>query len=240
MLCFMEQQTASAPPPTPASFASLLAALAAKTQNSELPGDEALPQGSNSGKPGDEALPREKNSALAWNDDALEDDVITLSYERALRANARYHAPEANDRSLTQAATPAPKRVDESAASTTQPAAHPAANPSRKADRRCAAPLERNLKDASITIRMSQEECAQLHQRAAEAGLTVSAYLRSCTFETESLRAMVKDTMAQLRSATAPSKPVADAPRRSMAGRPGRWLARLSTSWHGSQRIAQV
>ncbi len=62
-----------------------------------------------------------------------------------------------------------------------------------------AAALERNLKSASITIRMSTSECEQLRKRAAEAGLTVSAYLRSCTFEAESLRALVKETLAQLR-----------------------------------------
>jgi predicted lysophospholipase L1 biosynthesis ABC-type transport system permease subunit len=60
--------------------------------------------------------------------------------------------------------------------------------------------LERNLKSASITIRMSHEECAQLRTRAADAGLTVSAYLRSCTFEAESLRAQVKDALSQLRA----------------------------------------
>jgi hypothetical protein len=59
---------------------------------------------------------------------------------------------------------------------------------------------DRNLKSASITIRLSKVECTQLRIRAAEAGLTVSAYLRSCTFETESLRALVKDTLAQLRT----------------------------------------
>jgi predicted DNA binding CopG/RHH family protein len=59
---------------------------------------------------------------------------------------------------------------------------------------------ERNLRRTSITIRMSSEENLQLRKRAAEAGLTVSAYLRSCTFEAESLRALVKDTLAQLRA----------------------------------------
>jgi hypothetical protein len=69
------------------------------------------------------------------------------------------------------------------------------------------AAVEQNLKRASITIRLSRSESAQLHQRAAEAGLTVSAYLRSCTFEVESLRAQVKETLAQLRSATANPPP---------------------------------
>ena len=64
---------------------------------------------------------------------------------------------------------------------------------------------------ASITIRLSEAECAQLRQRAAESGLTVSAYLRSCTLEVESLRAQVKDTLAQLRA----PKPTAPEPDRN-------------------------
>jgi hypothetical protein len=81
---------------------------------------------------------------------------------------------------------------------------------------------------------MSKAECAQLHRRAAEAGLTVSAYLRSCTFEAESLRAMVRDTLAQMRSAAAPVKPAAE--RRSWFG----WLGRLLTPWQGRQHTARA
>jgi hypothetical protein len=225
----MQQTTAPSPSPTSPSFAGLLAALAAKAQNS--------------GDPGDGPLPQKKKPAFDWNDDGLEDDVITLSYERALRANARYHSPSPTDDSLTQAANPGLTHRQEASpaasAATSQPAAPPAAKPRPESDRSCAAPLERNLKDASITIRMSQAECAQLRRRAAEAGLTVSAYLRSCTFETESLRAMVKDTLAQLRSATATAKPAA-APRPSRPRGMACWLARLRTPWHDSQRVAQA
>jgi len=74
---------------------------------------------------------------------------------------------------------------------------------------------------------MSQEEAAQLHLRAAEAGLTVSAYLRSCTFEAESLRALVKDTMAQLRASAAAGKQPA-APRSG-------WMSRLLKPWRASR-----
>ncbi len=52
-------------------------------------------------------------------------------------------------------------------------------------------------------MRMTEEECVQLHHRAAEAGLTVSAYLRSCAFEVETLRAQVKEALAQLNAASA-------------------------------------
>ncbi len=149
-----------------------------------------------------------------WADDDPADDVSALSYERALRTHSRYRAPDLNDTSLTN--PPKPRFVDsyELAPEETQPAnaAPPAPSASRRvatgeegkfhqdsaaaeqprAACRPSTPFERNLKNASITIRMSKEECTQLHRRAAEAGLTVSAYLRSCTFEAESLRALVK------------------------------------------------
>jgi hypothetical protein len=228
----MEQQTAPSPSPTTSpSFAGLLAALAAKAQNSG-DGDASVSRGAESKPYNGDDLPQGKKPAFDWNDDGLEDDVITLSYERALRANARYHSPSPTDDSLTQAANPELTHREETSpavsAATSRPAAPLAANPHPESDRSCAAPLERNLKDASITIRMSQAECAQLHRRAAEAGLTVSAYLRSCAFETESLRAMVKDTLAQLRSTTAASTPAA-APRPSRLRSMARRLARLRT-----------
>ena len=96
-------------------------------------------------------------------------------------------------------------------------------------------PLQRNLKSASITIRLSKEEAEQLHMRAAEAGLTVSAYLRSCTFEAESLRAMVKDTMAQLKAATSEGKQAA----RSHSSL-GRWWRRLFTPWRAQRQMASA
>jgi len=61
-----------------------------------------------------------------------------------------------------------------------------------------------------VTIRLSEAECARLRRRATEAGLTVSAYLRSCALEADKLRAQVKAALAELkaaaetRSATAP------------------------------------
>jgi hypothetical protein len=58
---------------------------------------------------------------------------------------------------------------------------------------------EPSKRSASVTLRLSRAECMQLKQRAAEAGLTVSAYIRSCTFEAEALRAQVKQAVQQLR-----------------------------------------
>jgi len=224
MLLAMQQPASSSPSPASPSFAGLLAAL---TAPAPTPGNSPNMPSSSANR-----------TRSAWNDDDLADDVATLSYESALKAHARYRP---TDQSLTQLPDPVPFSFDEAPPSSPQSAprtaAYPAprtrANPEPKSNRLPSAPVERSLKDASITIRMSQAECAQLHRRAAEAGLTVSAYLRSCTFEAESLRAMVKDTMAQLRSAQTQPKPANSAnpanpappPRPSGVGK----LARLFT-----------
>jgi len=106
---------------------------------------------------------------------------------------------------------------------------------------RPAARFVRNLKDASVTIRLSKTECEQLHQRAAEAGMTVSAYLRSCTFEAETLRTMVKETLAQLRTATtAGSKPETARPRRSWTDRIRAWFRRMIPRRINSPRVARA
>jgi predicted DNA binding CopG/RHH family protein len=233
MLHAMQQPTASAPAATSPSFAALLATLAAPAQS-----------------PGDRPLPEEQRPASAWSDDDLADDVATLSYESALKAHARYHP---TDQSLTQAASLSPFCFDEASSALSAAAPQPAsraitnhlpraaANLTPESNRLPSAPLERNLKDASITIRMSKAECAQLHERAAEAGLTVSAYLRSCTLEAESLRAMVKDALAQLRSETIQTKAATPAtPSRSLLGRLTRRLAGLLPHGHNNQRVARV
>lgn len=125
----------------------------------------------------------------------------------------------------------------------------PVIAPEPEPDRFQTTQLARNLKAASVTIRLSKEECEQLHRRAAEAGLTVSAYLRSCTFEAESLRAMVKDTLAELRSVknerqpVAVTTPVAVAPverRPSAFRRLGTWLTGRGPRWQGAQHMAQA
>ena len=197
----MQISAAPSPSPNTASFEGLLASLTA-------PPPRPVPP--------------------AWNDDALADDVTTLSYERALHSYNRYvYAPPADK---TLGIPSIPPAVDESAPAQ---ASKPAPRASASAQPQPARPVfNRDLKCASITIRLSEAECAQLRMRAAEAGLTVSAYLRSCTFEAESLRALVKDTMAQLRCATAAAKPgLATQPRRRRARSLFKWLKVLLTPW---------
>jgi predicted DNA binding CopG/RHH family protein len=188
----MQQPTASAPLPASSSFAGLLAAL---TEPAKRPASD-------------------------WNDEELANDVATLSYESALKAHARYHSTDQSLTQTTYSELSAYKKNASSASETSQVIVPPNANsqPAESLDQRSelarAAYAERRLKDASITIRMSKAECAQLHKRAAEAGLSVSAYLRSCTFEAESLRAMVKEALAKLRTASASTNPGNDVPPR--------------------------
>lgn len=127
------------------------------------------------------------NSEPSWNDDGLAEDVATISYERALRK----HGPARAGASVTGAWVGLPGSA---AAIEAGPCKSPAASGAS------AAPPP--PKTASITIRLSEPECAQLRRRATEAGLTISAYLRSCTLEVENLRSQVKQTLADLRSST--------------------------------------
>ena len=188
MLRAMQQPAAAPPAPRRHSFAELLAAL-------DAPSSAAA-----------ERVP-------AWSDEGLADDYATLSYERALRAHARHRSADlpiaTSDFSLTQPVDPGPSGAREAFPAAAPPAgvtATPQTASSFHEDVQAQTTLGlptalgQNLKSASITIRLSKAECAQLRKRAAEAGLTVSAYLRSCTFEAESLRAQVKDALAQLRS----------------------------------------
>jgi hypothetical protein len=174
-----------------------------------------------------------------WIDDGLEDDVATLSYERALQAHARPRLADASDYALTQAAAPQSIRNRGSApqgaaafgktkSSGTGVAAGEEAESETFQDQ--SAGFEKNLKSASITIRLSKTECAQLRCRAVEAGLTLSGYMRSCTFEAESLRAQVKEALAQLRTGESKEKTLDPAPnRRSLFHWPWRAL-RLAKS----------
>jgi hypothetical protein len=119
--------------------------------------------------------PRKETSAAAWNDDQLADDIATLSYEQALRTHARYRPPYPES-------VPLPPTDTDLRAIRSSPVPQPTTVAPRPVPGVSVSP-NRTLKTASITIRLSDAESAQLHRRAAEAGLTVSAYLRSCTLE---------------------------------------------------------
>jgi hypothetical protein len=172
--------------------------------------------------------------------------VATLSYEQALRTHARFKSPDADDRAFLQNADPGPAGTQESPQGNSVGSAQTAAlwaapgwgeDTGAKSADNFLATLEQNKKCASITIRLSKTECEQLRRRATQAGLTVSAYLRSCTFEAETLRAQVKDVLAELRTAA----PAEKTSLRAAVRRPWLdWLFRLMPRSHFGQRIARA
>jgi len=129
--------------------------------------------------------------------DEEDEDVASLSYEHALRSHARFHplsttnqpsvAPAADSHASVKTVDPNTAKAGSEPLDSTNPQG---TNTPPQPARRC----------SSVTVRLSAPESEQLHLRAAEAGMTVSAYLRSCAFEVESLRAEVKTTLSQLRS----------------------------------------
>jgi hypothetical protein len=76
----------------------------------------------------------------------------------------------------------------------TQPASTPA---SLEVMRRDSALEQRH---AVVSIRVNDMEFDRLRLRAAESGLSVSAYMRSCVLDAEHLRAQVKQALAEMRS----------------------------------------
>jgi len=185
------------------------------------------------------ALAATKQSDLPkWTDEELPQDVATLSYERALRTHARYKTSDADDMGAAQ------NREIQSARSSAF------ANPLKLAVSRS----DHDRKCASVTIRMSQAECEQLRERAAEAGLTISAYLRSCTFEAETLRAQVREALAEIRNIPASATKPQQAMEMQLAKANGRdavqgastpvswlsWLRRIMPDLHPARNLVRA
>src|ERR1700689_1775211 len=101
MLQAMQQQPQPSPTTGASSFAGLLAALTAPASAAQ----DRRPFG---------------------DDDGLEDDVATLSYERALRTHARYRSTDASpadasDYSLTRAPNQGPTDIRQTSAAKANP-----------------------------------------------------------------------------------------------------------------------
>jgi hypothetical protein len=150
----MEQPETNLPSPSAQSFAGLLASLAAPEKN-------------------------ESDRATAWDEEELADDVVSLSYEHALRAQATHGADKGES-------SDAPEQTE-----TRWNGARPGGRDWVDSD---------SLRTASVTIRLSHAETANLRRRAAEAGLNVSAYVRSCILEADTLRAQVKEALAEMKT----------------------------------------
>ncbi len=154
----------------------------------------------------------------AWDEDALAEDVATISYEQALRAHARYRRAEPLPAAPIE--TPdigSPKPPQSVRITEWVPNDTPAA-------------LAATRKLSSVTIRMSRTEYEQLRERAAAAGVTVSGYLRSCIFEVETLRAQVKDALSELHAPAAQAGAGQEVSR-SKLNSSADWRSRLFARW---------
>jgi hypothetical protein len=141
----------------------------------------------------------EKKFPPARDLDGLEEDIATLSYEHALKTHARYRPfPDDAVSPETQPAFPGSLPLFESNSASADHQRDTTPQPTRASS---LSTVAASRKAASVTVRLTLEEDERLRQRAAEAGLTISAYLRSCAFEVETLRAQVKQTIAEMRHA---------------------------------------
>ena len=64
--------------------------------------------------------------------------------------------------------------------------------------------LQLEHRHAVVSIRLNDTEIERLRQRAAESGISVSAYMRSCVLDAEHLRAQVKQALAEMRASIQP------------------------------------
>jgi hypothetical protein len=177
------------------------------------------------------------NPDSIWNEDGLADDVAVLSAEGALRSDLS-DGQEVRERSLSGApsAGDSNRGSQFSASDARSKNPHPesgvVSDSIPEARNAGSGQAARDLKRTSITVRLTEAECAQLRARAAESGLTISAYLRSCTVEIESLRAQVKVALAEMKSAAArENRPVALRPSPS----PSTWFMRLRPRRHAGE-----
>jgi len=192
----MEQTIHPAGLADPASFAGLLASLATPQRRAQA-GDGA------------------------WNDDALGNDVVTLSYEQALRNHGRYRQAERGSRATPVAAYAKPAGKLTVFEADSAPCGDERVNLAEQVQTEQAG--ARELRTACVSIWMSKAERAQLRRRAGEAGLTLSAYLRLCALEADALREQVKQALAELKTAAA-----ADGALAPVRGRWPRWLGRIT------------
>ena len=171
MLRFMDQRLPTATLPPASAFAGLMASLTGLGDN--------------------------RDREPAPSETGFSDDVVSLSYEQALKNHARYRPRNPLDLAAMH-------DQDDDRDQSMEPAAEPQHDPTAEttSDRFHGMTTNASLRSASVTVRLTADEFERLKQRSAEAGLTVSAFLRSCAFEVETLRGQVKAAVVALRTAT--------------------------------------
>ncbi len=175
-------------------------------------------------------------STTGWDNTALAEDVATLSYEKALKTHTRRSGyPEQRLTDFEESGGNSFQGLGQEPRPATQETAelNPKlpVNVSRPSDERA------HRKSASVTIRLGELENEQLHARAAEAGLSVSAYLRSCIFEVEELRSQVKQTLADMRKSNPRDQ---DSSLRTVPHPSRGWRERILPRWSRHREVDTV
>jgi hypothetical protein len=175
-------------PPMTDSFADLIERLTRASVESPagtLPEEQSLPPSS---------------SPRSWMEQLTEDEDdsaagMPLSYEKALRVNTRLttllESPAASLNPKARFDPFMPEVAAGPAESKLLPRTPRESQPQRQSQ---------DQKTRTISVRLNEQESEILHIRAAESGMTVSAYLRSCVLEADQLRAQVKQALAELGS----------------------------------------
>jgi hypothetical protein len=189
MLPLMQTSTAFAPSPSSGpqsdNFAAFLARLA------ELPDWDSEPAVEPSG-----TYPSPEPA------EAGEEDLASLSYEHALRTPT----PKASRKENLQPRKPSPQTALAGAPPMAQSyramggLSNQPSPPSLEISRAFQIAEPRH---ARTTIRFTAGENKLLRKRAAESNIAISAYVRSCVLEVESLRAQVRQLMTELRPSAA-------------------------------------
>ena len=91
-----------------------------------------------------------------------------------------------------------------------------------------------DLRQAIVSLRLTDVELLRLKDRASESGISVSAYMRSCILDADQLRAQVKQALAEMRALSAmpePSRfPALTAPENHGPNHGGDWFRLLIRS----------
>jgi hypothetical protein len=92
------------------------------------------------------------------------------------------------------------------------PAAHPLSGSHSGALARIRPDASKPERQVSMSLRVAASEQALIKARAAEAGISASAYLRQCALEVEQLRAQVQHTLAVIERKSTLALPAGEAP----------------------------
>ncbi|WP_263355545.1 plasmid mobilization protein [Acidicapsa ligni] len=91
----------------------------------------------------------------------------------------------------------------------------------------------------AVSARLSLEESIRLRSRAAESGMSVPAYLRSCVLEADELRTQVKQALIAMRAQSLESAPrqLATPPVAQGNAGPGRLLFKFAAFFFGDRNL---